>query len=115
MTGRENVFINGMLLGLTHAEVTERFAAIVAFAELADFIDTPVKFYSSGMFMRLGFAVAVHTDHHVLLVAQVLTVRDLAFQLTCFERLRSLHAAGTPPLLVSTPMPPHRPLPPRAP
>src|SRR3546814_15286824 len=86
MTGRENVFINGMLLGLTHAEVTERFAAIVAFAELADFIDTPVKFYSSGMFMRLGFAVAVHTDPDVLLVDEVLAVGDIAFQLKCFER-----------------------------
>src|SRR3546814_3965538 len=66
MTGREDVFINGMLLGLTHAEVTERFAAIVAFAEMADLIDTPVQFYSSGMFLRPGLAVSVHTAPDVL-------------------------------------------------
>ncbi|MBV9255605.1 MAG: ABC transporter ATP-binding protein, partial [Actinobacteria bacterium] len=68
MSGRENVYVNGMLLGLTKAEVDRRFDAIVDFAELTDFIDTPVKFYSSGMFMRLGFAVAVHTNPQVFLV-----------------------------------------------
>src|SRR3546814_8680745 len=114
MTGRENFVINGMLLGLTHAEVTERFPAIVAFAELADFIDTPVKFYSSGMFMRLGFAVAVHTDPDVLLVDEVLAVGDIAFQLKCFERMRALQAAGTTILLVSHSMHAIRLLCPRA-
>jgi ABC-type polysaccharide/polyol phosphate transport system ATPase subunit len=101
MTGRENVQVNGMLLGLTKAEVAERFDDIVAFAELADVIDTPVKFYSSGMFMRLGFAVAVHVDPQVLLVDEVLAVGDIAFQLKCFDRMRALQAAGATIVLVS--------------
>src|SRR3546814_14179882 len=109
MTGRENVFINGMLLGLTHAEVTERFAAIVAFAELADFIDTPVKFYSSGMFMRLGFAVAVHPDPDVLLVDAVLAVGDIAFPHQCFDTMRAPPDAGPPTPLVRPPLPAHLP------
>ncbi|MDP1821176.1 MAG: ABC transporter ATP-binding protein, partial [Acidimicrobiales bacterium] len=101
MTGRENVFVNGMLLGLRRAEVARRFDAIVEFAELAEFIDSPVKFYSSGMFMRLGFAVAVHTHPGVLLVDELLAVGDIAFQLKCFERMRELQANGTTILLVS--------------
>ena len=95
MSGRENVYVNGMLLGLTQVEVDQRFDDIVAFAELEEFIDTPVKFYSSGMFMRLGFAVAVHVDPDVLLVDEVLAVGDLAFQLKCFDRMRELKADGT--------------------
>lgn len=101
MTGRENIHVNGMLLGLNRIEVEERFNDIVAFSELADFIDTPVKFYSSGMFMRLGFSVAIHTDPDVLLVDEVLAVGDIAFQLKCYERMRSLQASGTTILLVS--------------
>jgi ABC-type polysaccharide/polyol phosphate transport system ATPase subunit len=101
MTGRENVYVNGMLLGLTRAEIDERFEAIVRFAELGEFIDTPVKFYSSGMFMRLGFAVAVHTDPDVLLVDEVLAVGDQAFQLRCLERMRQIRESGATILLVS--------------
>jgi ABC-2 type transport system ATP-binding protein len=101
MTGRENVHVNAMLLGLTHAEVYERFDDIVAFAELSEFIDTPVKFYSSGMFMRLGFSVAVHTNPDVLLVDEVLAVGDIAFQLKCYDRMRFLQGTGTTILLVS--------------
>lgn len=101
LTGRENVLVNGMLLGLTKSEVAERFADIVAFAELEDFIDTPVKFYSSGMFMRLGFSVAIHVDPEVLLVDEVLAVGDLAFQLKCFDRMRDLVRRGTTIVLVS--------------
>jgi ABC-type polysaccharide/polyol phosphate transport system ATPase subunit len=101
MTGRENVHVNGMLLGLSRAEVAERFDDIVAFAELAEVVDTPVKFYSSGMFMRLGFSVAVHVDPQVLLVDEVLAVGDVAFQLKCFDRMRSLQAGGTTIVLVS--------------
>ena len=101
MTGRENVQVNGMLLGLSKAEVAERFDDIVAFAELAEVIDTPVKFYSSGMFMRLGFAVAVRVDPQVLLVDEVLAVGDIAFQLKCFDRMRALQARGTTIVLVS--------------
>ncbi|HEY2429746.1 MAG TPA: ABC transporter ATP-binding protein, partial [Acidimicrobiales bacterium] len=90
MSGRENVYVNAMLLGMTRAEVARRFDEIVEFAELADFIDTPVKFYSSGMYMRLGFSVAAHVDPDVLLIDEVLAVGDLAFQLKCFEHVRSL-------------------------
>lgn len=101
LTGRENVYVNGMLLGLTRAEVEERFDDIVAFAELGDRIDSPVKFYSSGMFMRLGFSVAIHVDPEVLLVDEVLAVGDVAFQLKCFDRMRELSAGGTTIVIVS--------------
>jgi ABC-type polysaccharide/polyol phosphate transport system ATPase subunit len=101
MTGRENVFVNGMLLGLTKAEIRRRFDEIVAFADLAEFIDTPVKFYSSGMFMRLGFSVAIHVEPDVLIVDEVLAVGDVAFQLRCLERMRELQRAGTTIVFVS--------------
>jgi ABC-2 type transport system ATP-binding protein len=101
MSGRENIYVNGMLLGLTKPQVDERFDEIVAFAELADFIDVPVKFYSTGMFMRLGFAVAVHVDPKVLLVDEVLAVGDIAFQTKCLERMRSLQSQGTTVVVVS--------------
>lgn len=101
MSGRENVLVNGMLLGLTRREVSRRFDEIVAFAELQAFIDTPVKFYSSGQYMRLGFSVAVHVDPDVLLVDEVLAVGDLAFQLKCFDRMRVLQQQGTTIVLVS--------------
>jgi ABC-type polysaccharide/polyol phosphate transport system ATPase subunit len=101
MTGRENVFVNGMLLGLTKAEIRRRFDEIVAFADLADFIDTPVKFYSSGMFMRLGFSVAIHVAPDVLIVDEVLAVGDVAFQLRCLERMRDLQRSGTTIVFVS--------------
>lgn len=101
MTGRENVYVNGMLLGLTRAEVDERVDDVVGFAELRDFIDTPVKFYSSGMFMRLGFSVAVHTEPQVLLVDEVLAVGDIAFQMKSLERMRSMQDRGTTIVIVS--------------
>ncbi len=114
MSGRENVYVNAMLLGLTRAEVAQRFDEIVAFAELGDFIDTPVKFYSSGMYMRLGFAVAAHVDPDVLLVDEVLAVGDVAFQLKCVEHMRRLQAAGTTIVIVSHSMHAIRLLCPRA-
>ena len=101
MTGRENVLINGMLLGLNAREVAARFDSIVEFAELEDFIDTPVKFYSSGMTMRLGFSVIIHVDPTVLLVDEVLAVGDAAFQLKCLERLRALQQQGAAIVMVS--------------
>jgi len=101
MTGRENVFVNGMLLGLTRAEIRARFDEIVEFAGLADFIDTPVKFYSSGMFMRLGFSVAVQVDPDVLIVDEVLAVGDIAFQMRCLNRMRDLQRSGTTIVFVS--------------
>lgn len=113
MSGRENVYINGMLLGLTRRQVDARFDEIVAFAELEDFIDTPVKFYSSGMFMRLGFSVALASDPDILLVDEVLAVGDVAFQLKCLERMRERQAEGTTIVLVSHSMPAVRSLCPR--
>lgn len=101
MTGRQNVFVNGMLLGLSRAEIKARFDEIVEFSGLADFIDTPVKFYSTGMFMRLGFSVAVQVDPDVLIVDEVLAVGDMAFQLRCLNRMRDLQRAGTTIVFVS--------------
>ena len=101
MSGRENVYVNGMLLGLTHSEIAERFDEIVAFSEIGDFIDTPVKFYSSGMYMRLGFSVAVHVSPQILLLDEVLAVGDVAFQLKCFDRMRELQNRGTTVIMVS--------------
>jgi lipopolysaccharide transport system ATP-binding protein len=114
MSGRENVYVNGMLLGLTKAEIAERFDSIVAFAELAEFIDTPVKFYSSGMFMRLGFSVAIHVEPQVLLVDEILAVGDIAFQLKCFERMRQIQRSGATIVIVSHSMHAIRLLCPRA-
>lgn len=101
MTGRENVHVNGRLLGLTPAEVTRDFDAIVAFSEIEQFLDTPVKYYSSGMFLRLAFSVAIHTRPEVLLVDEVLAVGDLAFQLKCMERMREVQERGTTIVIVT--------------
>jgi len=101
MTGRQNVLVNGLLLGLTRGEIKARFDDIVEFSGLAEFIDTPVKFYSTGMFMRLGFSVAVQVDPDVLIVDEVLAVGDMAFQLRCLDRMRDLQRAGTTIVFVS--------------
>lgn len=94
LTGRENVFLNGAILGLSKRDVARRFDEIVAFAELEAFIDNQVKHYSSGMYIRLGFAVAVHTDPDILLVDEVLAVGDEAFQRKCLDRVRRLQREG---------------------
>ena len=101
LTGRENVFISGALLGMTPAEIRKKFDEIVAFAELEQFIDMPVRNYSSGMSVRLGFAVAVLGSPDILLVDEVLAVGDLNFQKKCFERIQALRHEGTTILLVS--------------
>lgn len=101
MSGRENVYVNGMLLGLSRAQIDERFDEIVDFSEIGDFIHTPVKFYSSGMYMRLGFSVAVHVEPQILLLDEVLAVGDIAFQLKCFDRMRELQHRGTTIIMVS--------------
>jgi ABC-2 type transport system ATP-binding protein len=101
MSGRENVHVNGMLLGLTRSEIHEHFDEIVEFSEIGDFIDTPVKFYSSGMYMRLAFSVAVHVSPQILLLDEVLAVGDVAFQLKCFDRMRELQRRGTTIVMVS--------------
>ena len=101
LTGRENVFINGVVAGLTRREVAARFDAILAFAELEQFIDSPMRTYSTGMQMRLSFAVAIHTDPEVLLIDEVLSVGDLAFQRKCLERVAELKGRGCAILFVS--------------
>jgi energy-coupling factor transporter ATP-binding protein EcfA2 len=101
LTGRENVYVNGTILGLDREEIEARFDDIVAFSEIGDFIDTPVKFYSSGMFVRLGFSVAVHARPDVLLVDEVLAVGDLAFQMKCYDRMLRIRDEGTTIVVVS--------------
>ena len=101
MTGRENVLLNGMLLGRTKQQVLADLDEIVEFSGLHDVLDTPVKFYSSGMLMRLGFSVAMFAQPTVLLVDEVLAVGDAAFQLKCIERMQALQAEGTTLVLVS--------------
>src|SRR5213083_2144624 len=101
ISGRENVFINGIMLGLTKREIQRRFDEIVEFAELTDFIDAPVKTYSSGMYMRLGFAVAIHVDPDVLLVDEVLAVGDEGFMHKCLDKFAELRRRGKTILLVT--------------
>lgn len=101
LTGRENVYVNGIILGMSRREIDASFDEIVDFAELPEFIDTPVKFYSSGMFVRLGFAVAVQARPDILLVDEVLAVGDLAFQLKCFDRMLQIRDAGATIVVVS--------------
>jgi ABC-type polysaccharide/polyol phosphate transport system ATPase subunit len=101
ISGRENVFINGIMLGLSKREVARRFDEIVEFAELEEFIDAPVKTYSSGMYMRLGFAVAIHVDPDVLLVDEVLAVGDEAFTHKCLDKFAEFKRRGKTILLVT--------------
>ena len=101
ISGRENVFINGIMLGLTKREIGKRFDEIVEFAELRDFIDAPVKTYSSGMYMRLGFAVAIHVDPDVLLVDEVLAVGDAGFTHKCLDKFGEFKRRGKTILLVT--------------
>lgn len=101
LTGRENVFVRGVIAGLTRREIANRFDAIVDFAELEDAIDSPLRTYSTGMQMRLGFAVAVHTDPELLLVDEVLAVGDIAFQRKCAERIAHYKSRGCAIVLVS--------------
>ncbi|MFW6125181.1 MAG: ABC transporter ATP-binding protein [Pirellulales bacterium] len=101
LTGRENIFVNGAILGMRRREIAAELDSIVAFAGLGEFLDTPVRFYSSGMVVRLGFAVAAHTRPDVLLVDEVLSVGDLEFQSRCLDRIDSLRSEGTTFLFVS--------------
>jgi ABC-type polysaccharide/polyol phosphate transport system ATPase subunit len=101
ISGRENVFINGIMLGLTKREIARRFDEIVEFAELEAFIDAPVKTYSSGMYMRLGFAVAIHVDPDVLLVDEVLAVGDEGFTHKCLDKFAEFRRRGKTILLVT--------------
>ena len=101
LTGRENIYLNGSILGLSRAEIRRKMDEIVAFAELERFIDVPVKHYSSGMYVRLGFSMAVHTDPEVLLVDEVLAVGDAAFQQKCLDKMAQFKREGRTILFVS--------------
>lgn len=101
MTGRENIYINAAIFGLTKKEIDARLEEIIAFSELGDFIDNPVRTYSSGMYMRLAFAVAINVDAEILLVDEILAVGDANFQKKCFDKLVSLKAEGVTIVIVS--------------
>lgn len=101
LTGRENVYLNGTILGMRRAEIRDRFDQIVAFAGIGKYLDTPVKRYSSGMYARLGFAVAAHVDPELLLVDEVLAVGDMSFQKKCYDRMKQLVEQGTTMIFVS--------------
>jgi ABC-type polysaccharide/polyol phosphate transport system ATPase subunit len=101
LTGRENILVNGLLLGYSKREMKEREQSIIDFAEVGEFIDAPVKQYSSGMYMRLAFAVAIEVDPDILLVDEILSVGDMGFQEKCFERLKRFREAKKTILFVT--------------
>lgn len=101
MSGRENIYINATIFGLTREEIDGRLGEIIRFSELAEFIDNPVRTYSSGMYMRLAFAVAINVNADVLLVDEILAVGDVSFQKKCFERLKEIKEEGTTIAIVS--------------
>jgi lipopolysaccharide transport system ATP-binding protein len=105
LTGRENIFLNGVILGMKRHEIQAKFQQIVEFAEIEQFLDTPVKRYSSGMYVRLAFAVAAHLEPEILIVDEVLAVGDLAFQRKCMGRMREVGRSGATVLFVSHNMP----------
>lgn len=101
LTGRENVYVNGSILGMSKKEIDKKIDNIIDFAGIGDFIDSPIKHYSSGMFVRLGFAVAVHCEPEILLVDEVLSVGDYSFQMKCFEKIKELKRKGVSIIFVS--------------
>lgn len=101
LTGRENIFFNGSILGMTHAEIKSRFDEIVAFAEVEKFLDTQVKYYSSGMYVRLGFAVAAHLEPEILIIDEILAVGDAQFQKKCLGKLQEIGQQGRTVIFVS--------------
>jgi lipopolysaccharide transport system ATP-binding protein len=105
LTGRENVYLNGAVLGMKRAEIARKFDEIVAFSELEKFIETPVKFYSSGMYVRLAFSVAAHLEPEILIMDEVLAVGDVAFQQKCLDKMRDIRLQGRTIFFVSHNMP----------
>lgn len=101
LSGRENIFLNAAILGMSKKETEARFDEIVAFSEIEKFLDTEVKHYSSGMFLRLAFSVAIHTEVDILLIDEILSVGDEPFQRKCLSRIRELHARGKTLVVVS--------------
>jgi lipopolysaccharide transport system ATP-binding protein len=101
LTGRENIYLNGAILGMSRREIAGKFDAIVDFADIGDFLETPVKHYSSGMYVRLGFAIAVHSEADILLVDEILAVGDKEFQIKCYQKMHEIRKKGTTVILVS--------------
>ena len=101
LSGRENIYLNAAILGMSKSETESRYQDIVAFSEIEQFIDTEVKHYSSGMFLRLAFSVAIHTEVDILLIDEILSVGDEPFQKKCLTRIRELHDAGKTLIVVS--------------
>ena len=101
MSGRENIYINASIFGLTRKEIDSRLEDIIEFSELQDYIDNPVRTYSSGMYMRLAFSVAINVDADILLIDEILAVGDANFQTKCFNKMQEIKAAGTTIVLVS--------------
>ncbi|WP_152053993.1 ABC transporter ATP-binding protein [Tautonia marina] len=101
LTGRENIYVNGAILGMSRREIDRKLDAIIAFADIGDFLETPIRFYSSGMMVRLGMAVAVHTEPEILLIDEVFAVGDMNFQAKCYNKIGQLRRNGTTFILVS--------------
>src|SRR5206468_1748317 len=101
LTGRENIFLNGVILGMSRAEIARKFDEVVAFAEIEKFLDTPVKHYSSGMYVRLAFAVAAHLEPEILILDEVLAVGDAEFQKKCLGKMEQVSRGGRSVLFVS--------------
>ena len=101
LTGRENIYLNGAILGMNRSEIQQKMDAIVEFSGIPDFIDTPVKRYSSGMYARLGFAIAAHVEPEILLVDEVLSVGDYMFQGRCIQKMNEILKSGTTVIFVS--------------
>src|SRR5690606_37536553 len=101
LTGRENIFLNGAILGMKREDIRKKFDEIVEFSEIEKFLDTPVKYYSSGMYMRLAFSIAAHLEPEVLIVDEVLAVGDASFQKKSISKMRSIGGSGRMVLFVS--------------
>ena len=101
MTGRENIYINASIFGLTTKEIEKKMDSIIGFSELEDYIDEPIRIYSSGMYMRLAFSVAINVDADILLIDEILAVGDITFQEKCFKKLRDIKSNGTTIVIVS--------------
>lgn len=101
LTGRENILLNGLLMGYSKREMLERQQSIIDFADIGEFIDSPVKQYSSGMYMRLAFSVAIEVDPQILVIDEILSVGDMGFHEKCFERIRRFRASGKTILIVT--------------